>query len=235
MVRSLLAAAAALVAAAGGPAQDTADVVKLDAEAFAAEVARDRKAAAAKYDGKTIEIAGKVQEIRRGGGILYFTLPSKSAGILGLMCVPKDKAFVGKVFKGQEVTVRGKYPGEAFGPQLNDAEIVKAGPSPALTFTAADMAREWARDREAAAKKWKDKVVVITGEVADIKANDVGAVRVLLKGADGKVVDCGFTAFETDIAERYKKGDRVKLVGEFLEFESSADGPALRFCLPAGK
>jgi hypothetical protein len=234
MIRTLFSLAAVVVGS-GAAAQDKEGVIKLDPEAFAKEVKKDERAAAAKYKGKTIELSGKVADVHRNAsGDPFLSLPAKTAGILGVSCFLKDKNVFGKVVKGQEVTVRGRYPDLQFGVQLLDCELVKVGPSPALTYTAEEMTKEWARDKAGAVKKWKDKVLIVSGEVADTKANDVGAINVYLKGTDKLRVDCGFTAFEKAVAEKIKAGDRVKLVGEFLEFESGEKGPALRFCQVVG-
>jgi tRNA_anti-like len=236
MFRTIL--TAALTLAGTGFAQDKNDpaVVKLDAEAFAAEVKKDEKAAAAKYKGKTIELSGTAIGVQRNfGGDVFLSLPSKTAGILGVSCFLKDKNVFGKVVKGQDVTVRGRYPDLQFGIQIMDCELVKVGPSPALTYTAEEIAKEWAKDKEAATKKWKDRVLIVSGEIGDTKANDVGAISVFLKAGEKLRVDCGFTAFEKDIAGKLKKGDKVNLVGEFFEFESKDEGPALRFCMPVAE
>ncbi|MBO0699204.1 MAG: hypothetical protein J2P46_12480 [Zavarzinella sp.] len=238
MLRTLLTVAVTIVLTTPALADEKKDpaVVKLDPEAYAAEVKKDEKAAAAKYKGKTIELSGTVSNVARNfGGDVFISLPSKTAGILGVSCFLKDKNVFGKVVKGQEVTVRGRYPDLPFGTQILNCELVKVGPSPALTYTAEELAKEWAKDKEAATKKWKDKVLIVSGEIGDTKSNDVGAISVFLKAGDKHRVDCGFTAFEKDIAGKLKKGDKVKVVGEFFEFESKEEGPALRFCMPAAE
>jgi hypothetical protein len=229
---TILVAVAALVVAGRGRAEEK-QVVKLDPEAYAAEVKKDPKAAAAKYKGKVLELSGRVAGLHRNaGGEVFLSLPSRTAGVLGVACFLKDKDVFGKVVKGQEVTVRGRYPDYQFGAQVMDCEIVKKGASPALTYKAEDFAAEWAKDRKAAAEKWKDKPIIVSGVITAAKANDVGAITVYLKAGDKGRVDCGFTAFEKDLAGKLKAGDRVTVVGEFMEFESRDDGPALRFCLP---
>jgi tRNA_anti-like len=236
MFRTILAAAVTLAGA--GIAQDNKDpaVVRLDPEAFSAEVKKDEKAAAAKYKGKAIELSGTVVGVERNiSGDVFLSLPSKTAGILGVSCFLNDKNVFGKVVKGQDVTVRGRYPDFQSGVQIMDCELVKVGPSPALTYTAEEMAKEWAKDKEAASRKWKDKVLIVSGEVGDSKANDVGAISVFLKAGEKLRVDCGFTAFAKDIAGKLKQGDKVKVVGEFFEFESKDEGPALRFCMPVNE
>lgn len=234
MTRPLFIAAAVLTLAGAGRGEDKKDtIVKLTPEAFAAEVKKDEKAAAKKYKGAGIELSGPVTGIHRNfGGDVFISLPSKTAGALGVGCFLKDKNVFGKVVKGQEVTVRGRYPDLQFGTQVMDCEIVKTGPSPALTYTAEEMAKEWARDKEAATKKWKDKPIVVSGLIVESKVNDVGAVNIFLKAADGNRVDCGFTAFEKDVATKLETGRSVKVVGEFLESESGDTGPAVRFCMP---
>jgi hypothetical protein len=229
MLRTCLTVAA--VAAGVATAQDRTAVLRLDPEAFAAEVKKDERAAASKFKGRAIELSGQVAGVHRNiRGDVYLSLPSKSAGILGVACFLKDPNIYGKVVKGQAVTVRGRYPDVRVGVQILDCEVVKVGPSPALTYTSEQMAREWTMDRKAATQKWKDKVVIVSGEVAGTKANDVGAVTVYLKGTDTARIDCGFTAFEKDLAGKIKPGEQVKIVGEFLDVESKPAGPGLRFC-----
>lgn len=228
----------AVVVVAGLGADDTKDaaVVQVEPEAFAAEVKKDEKAAAQKYKGKTIEMSGRVAGVARGfGGDVFISLPSETAGILGVSCFLKDKNVFGKVVKGQEVTVRGRYPEFQIGTQIAGCVVVQKGPNPALTYTAEQMAREWATDKAAAVKKWRDKPIIVSGEVVDTKDHDVGTTSVFLRAGDGKRVDCGFTAFEKDLAGKYKKGEKATIVGEFLESESNDQGPALRFCLPASE
>jgi hypothetical protein len=213
---------------------DDSKAIKLTPEEYAAEVKKDEKAAAKKYKGATIELTQTVTGVQRNAsGDIFVSLPAKSAGILGVSCFLKDKKVIGKVVKGQEVTIRGRYPDFQFGAQLMDCEIAKLGPSPALTYTAEDFAKEYAKDKDAAEKKWKDKTIIVTGLVVETKSNDVGAINIFLKAGDKARVDCGFTAFEKDLAGKITPGEKVKLVGEFLDFESTDNQPAIRFCLPA--
>ncbi len=213
-----------------------ASVIKLTPEAYAVEVKSDEKAAAKKYKGKTIEFTSKIAGINRNAsGDVFLSLPSKTAGILGVSCFLKDKNVFGKVVKGQEVTVRGRYPDLQFGTQIMDCEIVKKGPSPALTYTAESFATEWTKDKSAAEKKWKDKTIIVSGLIVEAKIDDFGVVNVYLKAGPQSRVDCGFSAFEKDLATKLETGQQVTVVGEFLESQSKDNQPALRFCMPAGK
>ena len=116
-----------------------------------------------------------------------------------------------------------------------DCELVKTGKSPALTYTAEEFVKEWAKDQKAAAERWKDKPIIVSGLIVESKVNDVGAVNIYLKAADKKRVDCGFTAFEKDLATKLPTGTEVKVVGEYYESESKDQGPALRFCMPVNE
>jgi len=236
---NFLAAAAlfAVVVACRAEEKKDANVVKVDPEEFAAEVKKDEKAAAAKYKGKLIETSGKVVSVVRGGfgGGASIRLPSKTAGIRGVSCFLKEENVFGKVVKGQEVTVRGRYPDKQYGFQIEDCDIVKKGPSPALTYTADEFVAEWAKDRRAAAEKWKDKPIIVSGLIIESKASDVGAVNHYLKAAGKQRVDCGFTAFEKELATKMTPGQTITVVGEFYESESKEGEPALRFCMPVAK
>lgn len=233
MFRNLALAVTVLVSSIS-QADDKKEAIKIDPETFATEVTKDAKAATAKYKGKLVELAGRIAGIsRNASGEVFISLPSKTAGILGVTCfVKKDQDVFGKVVKGQQVILRGQYPDQQFGVQLLECEIIEKGESPALTYTAENFAEEWAKDKEAAVKKWKDKQIIVSGLIIEAKANDVGAVNIYLKADDKKRVDCGFTAFEKDLSGKLTPGQMVIVVGEFQEFESSDAGPALRFCLP---
>ena len=58
-----------------------ASVIEVDPEAFAVEVKKDEKAAAAKYKSKTIEMTAAVAAVNRNAsGDVFLSLPSKTAG-----------------------------------------------------------------------------------------------------------------------------------------------------------
>lgn len=232
----LLAATVAALVAVSGRAEEKKDasVIEVDPEAFAVEVKKDEKAAAAKYKSKTIEMTAAVAAVNRNAsGDVFLSLPSKTAGEpLGVSCFMKDKTLFGKIVKGQEVTVRGRYPDFQFGVQIMDCDVVKTGKSPALTYTAEEFVKEWAKHKKAAADKWKGKSIVVSGLIVEAKIDDVGVVNIYLKAADKLRVDCGFSVFERDLATKLQTGEKVKVVGEFYESQSTDAGPSLRMCIP---
>jgi hypothetical protein len=65
--------------------------------------------------------------------------------------------------------------------------------------------------------------------VVSMTRNELGAVRLFLKGAGEMRVDCGFNANDRAEAEAQPVGKTIRLVGEFSSFESG-EAPALRGC-----
>src|SRR5262249_22293502 len=149
----------------------------------------------------------------------------------GVMCFTADAEPWAKVVPGQKVKLKGKWPPDAFGTVLIHCAFVDTGTSPAITVTAQQLAKEYAADKEAANKKYKDKYLIITGEVADKEFNSAGAASVTLK-VEGKVkVTCSFTAFEKALVKPIKVGQQLKAVGQYtLNFGD--DEVSLYFCHP---
>jgi tRNA_anti-like len=211
-------------------AQEKKEVVAISPEAFAKEVKKDWKAASTKYKGKLIEMTAVVDDVaRNASGDVFLSLPSKTAGALGVCCFMKDRRAFGRILKGQKVTVRGRFPDLEFGVQILNCDIVKQGPSPALAYSADNFVAEWTKDEKAAEAKWRNKLLAITGEITAVTKDDLTTV-VTLKAK--LPVECNVTLFEKDLVSKLKKGMKVTIVGEFRDPESKEKGPGLGFAIP---
>jgi Leucine-rich repeat (LRR) protein len=202
----------------------------LTAEKFAAE-AKDRAVANEKFKGKVVELSGVVKTVGQNiSGEPYLSLEVEK-DFTGVMCFTADAEPWAKVVPGQKIKLKGKWPPDAFGTVLAHCAFVDVGTSPAITITAQQLAKEYAADKEAANKKYTDKYLIITGEVADKEFNSAGAASVTLK-VDGNVkVKCSFTAFEKGMVKPIKVGQQLKAVGQYtLNF--GGDEVGLYFCHP---
>jgi tRNA_anti-like len=203
--------------------------VALTAEAFAAEIRKSPDAAAKKFEPVWIELSGVVRAVGSRDKEPYVTLDT-GAELFGIVCVlAQDKEPWAKISKGQKVKVRGRWTDEAVSPGLDECTLIELGTNPAQQIAAEALADEFAKNKAAARTKYQDKPLVVTGVIVDAKPNELGAIRVFLKGAGETRVDCGFNAADAAEAKALLAGQCVRVVGEFSMFESN-DAPALRGC-----
>jgi hypothetical protein len=211
-------------AAAAEPKEAKPDFV-VTAEALAKEHKADRKAFAAKYNGKLVEVTGTVFRTRPSGGdVLLDGYKEKPTDVLTATYVvcdipPKLQEQLRALAKGQQVTVRGKADGSIV-PGLLQCEFVKVGPSPARPFTVAALAAEFKKDRDAARKKYDGKPVVLRVKVLQAKT-DGEKVRWSVTDAAGKggaTIDAwADSLFNKDFLkelEKVKAGDVIVLLAE---------------------
>ena len=205
------------------------ETVSLTAEAFAAEIRKNADAAAAKFEPVFVELSGTVRSVGSRDKEPYVTLDAGPEP-LGIVCVlAQEKEPWAKISKGQKIKIRGRWAEVAVQPGLEECALVELGPNPAQEVTAEALAEEFAKNKGAVRTKYQEKPLIVTGVIVDAKPNDLGAVRVFLKGAGETRVDCGFNTADVAEAKALLAGQRVRLVGEFSAIESN-DGPALRGC-----
>jgi hypothetical protein len=190
--------------------------VSLASTAFGQEFKTDREAAKAKYQRKYIELEGEITGVgRKSANEAYLTLEGPKDDLIGVTCFTKDREPWNKYSPGQKVKLQGDWPEFAITASLIDCTIVEAGPNPAPVLTAEELAKESSADAEATIKKYDKKWLVLSGEIVGKETNDVGAATLELKG-DGKTkVRASFTAFEKDITDPLKVGQKVELLGQF--------------------
>jgi hypothetical protein len=204
-------------------------VAKVTAEQLTKEFADDKKGAEKKYPMNLIvEVEGEVKKSEK--------LPSGDTWAVHLEGFEKGKGLFTKVVdcefgakaksykKAQElvpdqkVKIRGKfYSAFEYGQRLVDCELVEVGPDPAIKVTAAQLSKDFAADRKAAATKYKDKQVLLEGVVAQPVGPKAKYYVVLEnsgeKGAPAVHVEFGFTQTAEKLFSQLKKGQKVTVRG----------------------
>ncbi len=98
-------------------------------------------------------------------------------------CPVGDRNHWSKVFPGQTVTLWGTAPASIYDPKLFVWNIKSVtGPEPAK-MTAEEFVKAYMADREATETKYKDKCIILTGEVAEpeMREKDVVGFSLSLK------------------------------------------------------
>jgi hypothetical protein len=206
----------------------------LTAKEFSDEYKKDKAAAKEKYKDKVIELTGVVDSFGKdGSGGAHVMLVA--ADVLDrVFCVTAEEEPWSVVVPGQKIKIKGKWPEFSVSPALIACVFVETGPYQPTVLTAEQLAKEYESDPEAATKKYGEKYLVLTGEIAAKEYNSAGAAGIVLK-TDGKVkVNCSFTAFDKESTKSWKVGQKVKVIGQYtLNFGKEEVG--LYFCLPFKK
>ncbi len=202
---------------------------KTTATDLAKEFLADSKAALDKYNGKVIEVEGKVNSANKivdndkGFSLAGAKKDPKAILELNVLCetVPAQKDKVWWLGEGQKIKVVG----EVFGANdlaiyLKDCEFTELEKSPTPTVSAKQLAEEFVKDEADAKKKYGrepgvDPEVIVEGVVADLVTTKDGFTVVNLEGAAPVVVSC--TTRKEDF-ETLKKGDKVTLKGHLSGF-----------------
>jgi hypothetical protein len=176
-----------------------------------------------------IELTGTIRMVGSDGKDCVITLEAGTSA-LGVSCqIVGEKEPWARLARGQKIKLRGQFPAFFADAALVNCTLVELGPSTAVQAKAEDLAAEFAKDKEATVKKYREKTVIIAGVVESKRSNDLGAIKVILKSAGPVRTQCGFTAFEKAEAEKLQPGERVRIVGEFSALESLNE-PVLLFC-----
>ena len=81
-----------------------------------------------------------------------------------------------------------------------------------MTISANELVSDFLKDADASNKKYLDKIVVVTGVVAEIEEDQLKQKVVLLK-TENSGVNCTFMVKTNKNAEKLKTGDKVKIKG----------------------
>ena len=197
------------------PARPRPDV-RMTSSAFAETYAADRAQAFLLYEGKWLELSGKVTGMGRGiDKKPHVTMQGAPDKLLGVICYTVDPQPWKTVTPGQDVKVVGRFTAESGAAALVDCVVTEAGKIAIPSLTAAELAHEYIDNRDATVRKYDEKYLIVTGEVVQKETNDAGAVQLDLKGEDKMVIRCTFAPSEKDAAEALKAGEKVSVLGEF--------------------
>ena len=206
------------------PSSKPAPII-LNAEEICKEVAMDSKAASAKYNGKIVEVTGKVDSVRPDAANPTVVLTGISKDGLAYTFSVEPNAANCKKFdglkslaSGQEIKVRGEYIAN-LGPRAYDAEFVSVGPSTAIPVTPSELAAALKTPEGLA--KFKSKSVVMQGYIRGAEYVDPNIVLRLGETATGTdvVIQAANNAFLDSDEKRqktlagYKAGTKVIIIG----------------------
>jgi hypothetical protein len=176
-----------------------------------------------RYKDKVLEISGVIQE----GFLSAPDAVERDVSVEGdepthfIFCrfVASAAPRVTNLTKGQQIKLRGKCAGMRMPVFLIDCELIDVGPDPAAPVTAAELAREFAKDKKAAEEKYKGKQLLIEGVVVRTEVEERGIRRAYLEGfnenADQSIlINAGFHYAQLKDLVGLKKGQKVKLKGE---------------------
>lgn len=157
-------------------------------------------AANAKYKGKVVEVTGKVKSVSD----TKVELEGFNFADVDCNFGSSQQASVSNLKVGSTATIRGRCAGEViFDVELNDCIVMPGGPGKpadgankgagdgALKVTATELAKAYEEDEEAADKKYKGKVLEVTGNVwRNQLYTQPEKPTVTLGVNDDSVVDC---------------------------------------------
>jgi hypothetical protein len=187
----------------------------LDVAQWHAEFSKDPTAAVEKYKGKVIDVSGTVEYVSED--------PIQQVGCVFLKvdgpplqdrCATADKKPWLKVSPGSKVKLRGKIPEFGLPCDLVGAEIVEAGPDPAVVVSAEELAKQYSTDGKSATAKFDDKWAHVEGEVVEKTTSQDCAVLLRLKGDNDVAVSCCFGERNKRPLEGVKPGTKVKVFGQ---------------------
>jgi cold shock CspA family protein len=204
----------------------------LTAKAFDEEYNKDKKAAEAKYKGKVVELSGTVKLVGRNlGKEAFVSLDAGSKNITGVMCFTTDKQPWLKATPGRTAKLKGKWPEFTVGPSLVGCIVTEVSGPETPTLTADELGKAYAADKDATTKKYDNKYLFLTGEIAKVTFNEAKAASVLFKTSGKTKVLATFTAFDKEETEKLKAGQKIKVLGLY-SFNFAPDEVSLNLCIP---
>jgi hypothetical protein len=187
---------------------------KMTAEQWTDEFKKDKKAAADKYKDAVIELSGTAfdsgaSDPQSAGS----TLVLNGADLRFVRCMMVEAEPWAKVAKGSTVKIKGKASG-ADAEALYGCAFVEVGQNPAIVVKAEDLAREFAANKDEAAKKYDGKPLIVDGEVVSSGPEERKFERVVLKGDGQTSLSCRFAVTHEKKPPMLTPGQRIKLAGE---------------------
>ena len=212
---------------------------KLTMDELEQEIKADSSVTSTKYGGKVLELSGIVESpiVDAGKKVVAFELksskPRPDHTTIEILCICDDRSVYGTLGRGQTLRVRGVY--IRAGGIMKPCEVVEKGPDTRALIASPQLAAEFTANWDEAKRKYNEKTLVLSGTVSAIKHRSDGKgleFNLLeLKGDGNTVVECLY--INPEVADRYKVGDAVELVGS-LSF--SVRGTLnIAFCWPLPK
>lgn len=111
--------------------------------------------------------------------------------------------------------VRGVVPSLIDAPALDPCVVLEAGANPAVVISAVQLTKEYDDDPAATIKKYKDKYLIVEGEVVDKNRDALGPIIVYLKGDEDTRLPCKLAQAMRHQGEGLKPGQTIKVMGPF--------------------
>jgi hypothetical protein len=173
------------------------------------------------------EISGlvdRVEETSSGEGVVFLrpetdTDPTEARlnNRSHLQALVNEKEPWSRLARGQRASLRGKLGALPTPPNLEQADIVDAGPSTAVNVSAIKLASQHPKGEEGLKALYDGRDVIVTGKVADVRSSPFNGLTLFLEG-EGKVrIRCDLGVTETQRlgdALAPKQGQTVKVFGE---------------------
>lgn len=215
---------------------------KTTADKLLPEYHADRKAAKAKYQGKSIELTGKVvavvREVTQDGVFTYEVVGGM--GTLNSAFVTAKGNPLAKATPGQVVTFRGTFEAAeaSVDPKILDAVVTGAAGVGAEPIFAKDLVTRLATKADQFRKQFDGKWLIVTAKVQ--RVTDAGeGIGIVVE--EGKIkLTLGMSSTETDAVEALKPGAGVRVLVRYRAEPNEAAGQTpfgdgiLLNVLPAG-
>lgn len=101
---------------------------------------------------------------------------------------------------------------------------------PEFVSTAQMIYREFETNLNAAQKKYKEKVVKVSGAVAAVRKNQEGAYSILLNG-EGGIINCEFTDKAPDLEKQIAVDDEISVKGLMVGYNDLLSEVQLKKCM----
>jgi hypothetical protein len=85
-------------------------------------------------------------------------------------------------------------------------------------ITAEQLIACFASDDEAADIEFKDKIIMVTGIIAEINDNEASGTNCILSSDEMSTIICEFEPGKDEIIRKYSAGDTIKIKGKYSGF-----------------
>jgi hypothetical protein len=197
-------------------------------QALLEEYEANPRAADARYKGKSLAPEGSVRDVDifaaglvsvRIGGNSTDSDRKQPSRTLRCEFVAASTPRLTNLERGQKLSFNGKCNGDR-GTFIDfvECEVIEVGAVAALSVTAAQLTRDFVDNEKAALGRYKDRVLVVVGVVAEWKESG-GVQRLLLRGHNEKSpvpvrVLADYREERKQDFARLKKGDKIQIRGD---------------------
>jgi tRNA_anti-like len=199
--------------------------VQISVDLLMKEIKADPDGANKKYGDQPLIIDGVIEDsnYQGGDGSPRIVLQGPDNSLAICFFTKTTHQAIGKLTNGQKVKIGGKCgPMRINYASMYACELVEAGPDPAISISAEQLAAEFAKDQEATKKKYAGKPVIVEGVIAKISHKPgTGERRIFLRGTNEKAdnpirILAEFHVDHEKALSILKVGQKVKVKGEFI-------------------